>query len=102
MPSNIWFLVALGFSFSAYGAYLLGLRRQIVQPNRASWLIWSASASIEALTYYAVNPDALQGWVFLLSAICCIVVTLALWRRSNWAPPTNIETLCMAGCLVAL
>ncbi|MCP3728929.1 SET domain-containing protein-lysine N-methyltransferase [Sphingomonas sp. MG17] len=102
MTTDIWFLIAMSFSFAAYGVYLLGLRRQIVQPNRASWLIWSASASIEALTYYAVNPGAPQGWVFLLSAICCIAVTLALWRRSSWAPPTTIEAFCMAACLVAL
>lgn len=82
--------------------YLLGLRRQIVQPNRASWLIWSASASIEAMTYYAVNPGAPQGWVFLLSALCCVAVTLALWRRSSWAQPTNVESICIAACLVAL
>jgi hypothetical protein len=102
MAGDIWFLIAMSFSFAAYGVYLLGLRRQIVQPNRASWLIWSASASLEALTYYAVNPGAPQGWVFLLSAICCIAVTVALWRRSTWAPPTNTESLCMAACLAAL
>lgn len=102
MATDIWFLIAIGFSFAAYGTYLLGLRHQLVHPNRASWLIWSASATVEALTYHAVNPDAPQGWVFLLSAICCIAVTLALWQRSSWAPPTTLESLCMATCLVAL
>ncbi|MBX3594002.1 SET domain-containing protein [Sphingomonas sp.] len=102
MGAGIWFAIAMGLSFAAYGAYLLGLRRQIVQPNRASWLIWSASATAEALTYQAVNPGALQGWVFLLSAACCAVVTIALWRRSSWAPPTMIESVCIAACLIAL
>ncbi|MCW4460195.1 SET domain-containing protein-lysine N-methyltransferase [Sphingomonas sp. BT-65] len=102
MTTDFWFVLAMGFSFAAYAIYLLGMRREIVQPNRASWLIWSASAAIEALTYHAVNPGSPQGWVFLLSATCCIVVTIALWRRSNWAPPTNVESACMATCLVAL
>lgn len=102
MATDFWFLIAMGFSFAAYAAYLLGLKREIVRPNRASWLIWSASAAVEALTYHAVNPGSPQSWVFLLSAACCILVTLALWRRSSWAPPTTVEALCMATCLVAL
>lgn len=102
MAGDIWFLIAMTFSFAAYGVYLLGLRRATVRPNRASWLIWSASAAAEALTYAAVNPGSPQGWVFILSAVCCLIVTASLWRGSNWAPPTMIEALCMAICLVAL
>jgi hypothetical protein len=99
---DAWFIIAIGFSFAAYSAYLLGLRRELVKPNRASWLIWSAAAGIEALTYWALNPGAPQGWVFLLSAVCCILVTLGLWHRSAWAPPSLTETCCMGICLMAL
>lgn len=102
MTTDFWFVTAMGLSFAAYAVYLLGLRREIVQPNRASWLIWSASAAVEAATYHAVNPGSPQSWVFLLSAACCVVVTAALWHRSNWAQPNTIESLCMAACLVAL
>lgn len=102
MAGDVWFLIAMSFSFAAYGAYLLGLRRATVRPNRASWLIWSASAAAEALTYAAVNPGSPQGWVFILSAVCCLIVTACLWRGSNWAPPTTIEAFCMAACLTAL
>lgn len=99
---DIWFLLAVGFSFAGYAVYLLGLRRHIVQPNRASWLIWAASTSIEALTYAAVNPGAPQGWVFAVSAVACTAVTIAVWRRSSWAPPSPTETVCIAACLGAL
>lgn len=102
MAGDVWFPIAISFSFAAYGAYLFGLRRASVRPNRASWLIWSASAAAEALTYTAVNPGAPQGWVFVLSAICCLVVTAALWRQSAWSPPTMVEALCMGACLTAL
>ncbi|QDX24911.1 SET domain-containing protein [Sphingomonas suaedae] len=102
MVGDAWFLIAMSLSFAAYGVYLLGLRRAIVRPNRASWLIWSASAAAEALTYHAVNPGSPQSWVFVVSAACCLIVTASLWRRSNWAPPTNIEAFSMAACLVAL
>lgn len=99
---DLWFLLAIGFSFAGYVAYLAGLRRDIVQPNRASWLIWSAATALEALTYAAVNPGAPQGWVFAVSAVACIVVTLGIWRRSSWAPPSPTETFCIASCLTAL
>lgn len=102
MATNIWFLLAVGFSFSAYAVYLLGLRRQTVRPNRASWLIWSAATSLEALTYAAVNPGALQGWVFGISAVACVIVALGIWRRSSWAPPSDTESFCIAACLMAL
>src|SRR3954471_988056 len=45
---DIWFVLAIGLSFSGYAVYLLGLRRHIVEPNRASWLIWAAATGIEA------------------------------------------------------
>ncbi|MCH7860511.1 MAG: SET domain-containing protein-lysine N-methyltransferase, partial [Proteobacteria bacterium] len=92
MTADIWFLLAIGFSFAGYASYLIGLRRELVEPNRASWLIWSAATSLEALTYAAVNPGAPQGWVFALSSIACILVTIGIWRRSSWAPPSPTET----------
>ncbi len=102
MPLNLWFLVAVGFGFSGYAVYLVGLRRKLVRPNRASWLIWSAATGLEALTYAAVNPGAPQGWVFAVSALACAAVTLGIWRRSSWAPPSDTETFCIGACMSAL
>ncbi|MCW3836272.1 SET domain-containing protein-lysine N-methyltransferase [Sphingomonas canadensis] len=102
MTFDLWFLLAVGFSFSGYAVYLAGLRRQLVRPNRASWLIWSAATGLEALTYAAVNPGAPQGWVFAVSAVACIAVTIGIWRRSSWAPPSHAETLCIGACMAAL
>ena len=102
LTADIWFLLAIGFSFAGYATYLIGLRRELVEPNRASWLIWSAATSLEALTYAAVNPGAPQGWVFALSSIACILVTIGIWRRSSWAPPSPTETFCIAASLSAL
>jgi hypothetical protein len=102
LAADIWFLLAIGFSFAGYATYLIGLRRELVEPNRASWLIWSAATTLEALTYAAVNPGAPQGWVFALSSIACILVTLGIWRRSSWALPSSTETFCIAASLTAL
>jgi hypothetical protein len=99
---DIWFVLAIGLSFSGYAVYLLGLRRQTVRPNRASWLIWAAATSLEALTYAAVNPGAPQALVFAVSAVACVAVTLGIWRRSAWAPPSPTETFCIAASLTAL
>jgi hypothetical protein len=97
-----WFLVALVATFAGYATYLAGLRRNLVEPNRASWLIWSAATAVEASTYAAINPDGLQRWVFLVAAVACIAITVALWRRSAWSLPTRTETLCIGASLVAL
>lgn len=96
------FLVALAATFAGYATYLAGLRRNLVEPNRASWLIWSAATAIEASTYAAINPDGPQRWVFLFAAIACSTITLALWRRSSWSVPTRIESICIAASLCAL
>ena len=102
MPVEPWFIIAVACSMAGYGLYLIGIRRQLVQPNRASWMIWSASIAVEAATYAAVNPGTSQSWVFGLSTIACIVVTLGIWRRSSWETPSQGEILCMALCLAAL
>lgn len=97
-----WFLLAVLANFSGYAVYLAGLRRELVQPNRASWLIWSAAVLVEASTYAAVNPGTMQSIVFLISAAACIFVTLGIWQRSAWSAPSRSETICMAACLAAL
>lgn len=97
-----WFVVALAASFVGYAAYLAGLQRHLVEPNRASWLIWSAATAVEASTYAAVNPDAPQRWLFLFATIACLTITLALWRRAAWNLPSRTESVCMAACLASL
>jgi len=96
------FLVALAATFAGYATYLAGLRRNLVEPNRASWLIWSAATAVEASTYAAVNPGGLQRWVFLFAAFACVTITIALWRRSSWSAPTRTESFCIAASLGAL
>jgi len=102
MAIDPWFFIAVTCSLTGYALYLTGLRRQLVQPNRASWLIWSASTAVEAGTYAAVNPGAVQGWIFALSACACVAVTIGIWRRSVWSAPSRGEVFCTAACLAAL
>lgn len=97
-----WFFVAVLASFAGYAIYLAGLRQRLVEPNRASWLIWGTATSIEAITYAVVNPGTPQAIVFLVSAASCIAITLALWRRSRWSTPDTVESVCMAASLVAI
>ncbi|KQN29353.1 MULTISPECIES: SET domain-containing protein [unclassified Sphingomonas] len=99
---ELWFIIAMGLSAAGYTLYLAGLQRHLVEPNRASWLIWSAATGIEAATYAAVNPNAPQSWIFGLSALACAVVTLVMWRRSRWRAPTPSETACMAAAFAAI
>lgn len=102
MPIQPWFLVAIVASFTGYAIYLAGLNRRLVEPNRASWLIWGSMTLVEAVTYAAVNPGTLQSAVFLLSAVACLVIAASLWRRSRWSAPDAIESACMAAGLAAI
>lgn len=102
MPIDPWFYIAVAGTLAGYGVYLVSLKRQLVQPNRASWLIWSAATAVEAATYAAVNAGALQGWVFGCSALACVAVTLGIWRRSVWEAPSRGEVICIVACLAAL
>ena len=102
MPFDPWFLVAIVCCLSGYAVYLASLRRQLVEPNRSSWLIWSAATAVEAATYAGVNPGTLQAVVLGFSAVACFIVTLGIWRRSNWSAPERGDLLCMVACLAAL
>lgn len=97
-----WLAVALACNVAGYAIYFAGLRRHLVEPSRASWLIWSAATALEALTYGAINPGAPQGWVFACSALACVGVTIGVWRRASWAAPELTESLCISACLFAL
>ncbi len=97
-----WFLVAILASFAGYAVYLAGLRRRLVEPNRASWLIWGSATAVEAVTYAAVNPGTPQALVFLLSAAACMTVAVSLWRRARWSAPDAVEAVCMAAALAAV
>jgi len=97
-----WFIVAVLASFAGYAIYLAGLRQRLVEPNRASWLIWGSATGVEAITYAAVNPGTPQAIVFLVSAAASLTVALALWRRSRWSAPDPVESLCMAASLAAI
>lgn len=102
MTIEPWFIAAMVASLAGYGVYIVGLTRHLVEPNRASWLIWSAATGVEAATYAAVNPGAPQAWVFGLSALACVTVTLSMWGRSRWRRPTPVEGLCMTVALSAI
>lgn len=102
MIAQSWWYAAIACNITAYIFYWLGIRRQLVRPNRSSWLIWSAATGIEAMTYQSVNHGAAQNIIFAISAIACIIVTLAVWRQSEWQRPTRTESLCMGLCLAAL
>ena len=102
MITDPWFLLAVAASFTGYAIYLAGLQRRLVEPNRASWLIWSSATLVEAFTYAAVNPGTPQSIVFLFSAAACVTIAVALWRRSRWAAPDMLEGVCMGSSLAAI
>ncbi|PAX08558.1 SET domain-containing protein [Sphingomonas lenta] len=102
MQVDPWLIGAIALAAGGYATYLLALTRNLVEPNRTSWLIWAAATGVEAGTYAAVNPDAPQAIVFALSTVACVVVTAAMWRRSRWRAPDPLEIACLVACLGAI
>lgn len=99
MEMDPWLVVAIALAGAGYATYLLALTRNLVEPNRTSWLIWAAATGVEAGTYAAVNPDAPQAVVFALSTVACVIITAAMWRRSRWRAPDPLEIACLVACL---
>lgn len=102
MTFEPWIVVAVIASLAGYAIYLAGLRQRLVEPNRASWLIWGTATSVEAVTYAAVNPGTPQAIVFVLSALASLGIAVALWRQSRWSAPDTTESICMAASLAAI
>ncbi len=97
-----WLGLSMILTVGAYGFYWWGIKKQLVRPNRSSWLIWSAVTTIEALTYQAVNEGLLQNIVFFMNAASCLFITFAVWRQSSWQRPSLPEYVCMALSLAAM
>lgn len=95
-PADLLLIFGTVFSVSAYVLYGAAIRRDVVEPNRASWLIWSGTTLVEAMTYGAVNVYALQTIVFFVSALACLLVTAAIWRHGRMGRPTFSEAACIA------
>jgi SET domain len=102
VSKEFWLFAAMILSISGYGFYWLGIRRQLIKPNRSSWLIWSAVTTVEALTYQALNEGLAQNIIFFVAAASCLFITLAIWRQSAWQRPSNAETFCIAVALGSL
>lgn len=86
----------------AYAIYGIEQRRGLIEPNRASWMIWSAANLTEALTYNALNAGATQNLLFFTSSAACLMITLSIWRHGSFRRPTRVEIASMSACLVAL
>jgi hypothetical protein len=99
---HFWLGLSMILTMAAYGCYWWGIKKQLVRPNRSSWLIWSAVTTIEALTYQAVNEGLLQNIIFFMNAASCLFITFAVWRQSSWQRPSLPEYICMALSLGAM
>jgi hypothetical protein len=97
-------LLFVGFAalVLAYAIYGIEQRRGLIEPNRASWMIWSAANLTEALTYNALNAGAAQNIIFFTSSIACLAITLSVWRHGAFKRPTRLEIASLSACLAAL
>ncbi len=97
----ILFLSVL-LSVGAYGEYYRDAASARIAPNRWSWLIWSATTGMEVITFHAVSGDLVTTFVFIASTLACILITILIWRRANWAAPTLTELICVGASMLAL
>lgn len=93
--ASVIFVTAIVFIVVAYGKYYRDIRDGVIVPNRWSWLIWSASTVMEALTYEAVSEDWMKSAIFFISAVCCLGVSIRIWDKAKWEKPDWAEIFCV-------
>ncbi|MBX4199253.1 hypothetical protein KW800_03235 [Candidatus Parcubacteria bacterium] len=86
----------------AYSFYFNDTRGSEISPNRWSWLIWSITTLVEALTYREISGDPMEYAVFLVSAACCSVVTTLIWTKSKWQIPDWTEVVSLVVSIAAV
>lgn len=94
---------AVVVSVIAYHRYYTDIRDHAdMQPNRWSWMIWSATTAVEAFTFDAVSTDFEKSFVFFVSAACCVAIMLVIWRRAGWKMPDASEFTCITASVLAV
>ena len=84
MMAYILTVIASAIAIIAYLIYYLDLKKSRIIPNRLSWIVWSMAISLETLTYGAVSDDAIKSYYFVVSSLCCIMITISIWSVSDW------------------
>ena len=98
----IWIAAVTCSTYAYWRYYKDTTQKGGTEPNRWSWLIWSASTMMEALTYEAVSADFLKGGIFFISGCLCFLVTVFIWAKSKWEKPTASEIACVLVSILAL
>lgn len=96
------FLLSATFGISGYSIYWKDIHKEAVGPNRWSWLIWSFTTAVEALTYDAVNNGGMKSLIFYISAACCIALSVKIWSKAVWKSLEWNEIACLAASIVSL
>ena len=91
MLVNILTLSACIIAIIAYGMYYFNIKKSKQIHSRYSWIIWSVSISLETITYWQVSDDRMKSLFFIISSICCILITVKIWTSSNWCGPNKAE-----------
>lgn len=100
--SIVLFLISAILGVVAYVFYFKDTNRSSIKPNKWSWLIFSITTLLEALTFNEVSGDLLKSSVFFVSAFCCVAVTILIWSRAEWQKPDWTEWFCLVASAVAV
>ncbi len=100
MDSIVFFLTAILW-IAGYAYYFKDTINSSIRPNRWSWLAFSISISLEALTYSDVSSDFWKSGIFFVSSLACVVVTALIWNKARWFRPDWTETFCLVVSVVA-
>ena len=101
VETSLLFISVL-LTLGAYGEYYRDTAAAAIQPNRWSWLIWSAGTGMEVATFQGVSGDFATTSVFVGSAVACCFITALIWRRGSWQPASATELACVAATVLAL
>jgi hypothetical protein len=84
MIDSLLTISAISIAIVAYTVYYFRVKKSGIIPNRLAWIICSASISLETITYCFVSNDYIKSLYFIVSAICCILITIKIWPYAKW------------------
>ena len=77
-------IAASSIAIVAYVIYYFNVKKSGIIPNRLAWIICSVSVSLETITYCFVSDDYIKSIYFIVSSICCILITIKIWKSAKW------------------
>ena len=99
------YLLSIGACILAVAGYVIyyrNIKESGITFNRLTWVIASTTVSLETITYCAVSGDFVKSLYFIVCAVCCILITIKIWKSASRTPFSLVQKYSLAFYSVAI